>query len=79
MARRTIPFTQDAVKRAIMAVKAAGIDVRTISVRPDGTVVINGDSGNNSENELADRSQPHPGLRVLNETPESPSSAWSVF
>ncbi|MBB4120724.1 hypothetical protein [Martelella radicis] len=58
MGRRTIPFTLDAVKRAIMAVKAAGIDVRTVSVRPDGTVVINGDNGNNSEDDLVDRSQP---------------------
>jgi len=58
MGRRTIPFTLDAVKRAIMAVKAAGVDVRTVSVRPDGTVVINGDNGNNSEDDFVDRSQP---------------------
>ncbi|TPW26158.1 hypothetical protein FJU08_22595 [Martelella alba] len=52
MSRQTTPFTQGAVKRAILAVKAAGINVRTISVRPDGTVVINGENGDFTEKML---------------------------
>ncbi|TPW29697.1 hypothetical protein FJU08_12840 [Martelella alba] len=58
MARRVIPFTADSVRRVIKAVKSAGVEIRTVSVRQDGTVVINGDNGENQQNELVDRSQP---------------------
>jgi hypothetical protein len=49
MGRRAVAFTEDAVSRAIRAVKKAGVDVKSIRVEPDGSVVINGDSGGYSE------------------------------
>ena len=52
MGRRAIAFTEDAVSRAIKAVKKAGVDVKTIRVEPDGSVVINGDSGEKSERQI---------------------------
>lgn len=52
MGRRTIPFTQDAVRRAILGVKSAGVDIRSVSVLPDGTVVINGENGDTSVDEI---------------------------
>ncbi len=53
MGRRAIPFTQDAVRRAILGVRAAGVDIRTVSVRPDGTVVINAEKEEISERDGA--------------------------
>ncbi|SIR06516.1 hypothetical protein SAMN05880590_11188 [Rhizobium sp. RU35A] len=44
MGRRTIPFTQDAITRAIKAVQKAGVEIRSIRIEPDGAVVINGES-----------------------------------
>lgn len=52
MGRRAVAFTEDSVSRAIRAVKKAGVEVKTIRVEPDGSVVINGDSGNISEKQL---------------------------
>lgn len=42
MGRRTVPFTEDSIVRAIRAVKKAGIEIKTIRIEPDGSVVING-------------------------------------
>jgi hypothetical protein len=42
MGRRTIPFTEDSIARAIRAVKKAGIEIKTIRIEPNGAVVING-------------------------------------
>ncbi|WP_152534426.1 hypothetical protein [Martelella sp. AD-3] len=58
MGRRTIPFTLDSVKRAILAVKAAGVDVQTVIVKPDGTVVASETSVHDLENDTVDRLQP---------------------
>ena len=52
MGRRTIPFTEDSICRAIRAVKKAGIEIKTIRIEPNGAVVINGD-GELSENDFA--------------------------
>lgn len=52
MGRRAIAFTEDSVARAIKAVRKAGVDVKTVRVEPDGSVVINGDSGGYSQTEL---------------------------
>jgi hypothetical protein len=52
MGRRAVPFTQDSVSRAIRGVKNAGVEVKTIRIEPDGSVVINGDNGNISEKQL---------------------------
>jgi hypothetical protein len=52
MGRRTVPFTEDSISRAIRAVKKAGVDVKTIRIEPDGAVVINGDSDGISEKQL---------------------------
>ncbi len=49
MGRRKIPFTQDSVVRAIRAVKQAGIEIRTVRIEPDGTVIINGDSARDGD------------------------------
>lgn len=49
MGRRAVAFTEDSVARAIRAVKKAGIEVRTVRVEPDGSVVINGDNSNVAE------------------------------
>lgn len=54
MGRRKVEFTEDAVSRAIRAVKKAGVEIRTIRVEPNGSVVINGDSGETSEKEFAE-------------------------
>jgi hypothetical protein len=35
--------------RAIRAVKQAGIEIRTVRIEPDGTVIINGDSARNGD------------------------------
>lgn len=53
MGRRTIAFTEDSVSRAIKAVKKAGIEIKTIRIDPNGSVVINGD-GEFSEKDVAD-------------------------
>jgi len=53
MGRRTIPFTEDSVRRAIRAVKKAGIEIKTIRIEPNGAVVINGD-GELSERDLVE-------------------------
>lgn len=52
MGRRAVAFTEDSVSRAIRAVRKAGVEVKTIRVEPDGSVVINGDNGNISEKQL---------------------------
>jgi hypothetical protein len=60
MGRRTIPFTEDSVSRAIRAVKRAGVEVKTVRIEPNGAVVINADIGGlqdehgYTEQELAD-------------------------
>lgn len=48
MGRRVIPVTQDAISRAVRGVERAGIKVRTVCVRSNGDVVINGDVGEQS-------------------------------
>ncbi|MCE6073434.1 hypothetical protein GOZ78_01985 [Agrobacterium vitis] len=52
MGRRTIPFTEDSIARAIKAVKRAGVEIKTVRVNPDGAVVINGDNDQISEKQL---------------------------
>jgi hypothetical protein len=52
MGRRAVAFTEDSVSRAIRAVKKAGVDVKSIRVEPDGSVVINGDNGGYSEKDF---------------------------
>jgi hypothetical protein len=54
MGRRAVAFTEDSVSRAIRAVKKAGVEVKTVRVEPDGSVVINGDNGGYSEKQLAE-------------------------
>ena len=56
MGRRLIPFTEDSVSRAIRAVKKAGVEIRTIRIEPNGSVVIN-DGGEVSEKDIADSSR----------------------
>lgn len=56
MGRRLVPFTEDSVSRAIRAVKKAGVEIKTVRVEPDGSVVINGD-GELSEKDIADSSR----------------------
>lgn len=53
MGRRAIAFTEDSVSRAIRAVKKAGVEIRTVRVEPNGSVVINGE-GELSEKDVAD-------------------------
>jgi hypothetical protein len=53
MGRRAVAFTEDSVSRAIRAVKKAGVEIRSIRVEPDGTVVING-GGEMTEKDVAD-------------------------
>ncbi|CUX07753.1 hypothetical protein CFBP6626_07655 [Agrobacterium tumefaciens] len=52
MGRRAVAFTEDSVSRAIRAVKKAGVEVKSIRVEPDGSVVINGDNGVYSEKDF---------------------------
>ncbi len=54
MGRRAVAFTEDSVSRAIRAVKKAGVEVKSIRVEPDGSVVINGDTGGYSEKAFED-------------------------
>lgn len=54
MGRRAVAFTEDSVSRAIRAVKKAGVEVKSIRVEPDGSVVINGDNGGYSEKAFED-------------------------
>lgn len=44
MGRRKVLFTEDSIVRAIRTVKKAGIDIKTIRIEPDGSVIINGDA-----------------------------------
>jgi hypothetical protein len=37
---RTLPFTQDRIKRAVAGVRAAGLEVAGVEVRADGTIVV---------------------------------------
>lgn len=53
MGRRTVAFTEDSVSRAIKAVKRAGIEIKTIRIDPNGSVLINGD-GELSEKDVAE-------------------------
>lgn len=52
MGRRAVAFTEDSVSRAIRAVKKAGVEVKTVRVEPDGSVIINGDSGDFTPKQL---------------------------
>lgn len=45
MGRRTVPFTEDSIVRAIKAVRKAGVEIKTVRINPDGTVVINAGDG----------------------------------
>lgn len=49
MGRRTVLFTEDSIVRAIRAVKKAGIEIKTIRIEPDGSVIINGDADMSEE------------------------------
>jgi hypothetical protein len=53
MGRRAVAFTEDSVSRAIRAVKKAGVDIKSIRVEPDGSVIINGGEGI-TEKDVAD-------------------------
>ncbi len=44
MGRKSVAISQDAIVRAINAVKKAGIEVRTVRGEADGAVVSNGDN-----------------------------------
>jgi hypothetical protein len=37
---KPLPFTESAVRRAIAAVRKAGLEVKATSIGPDGTVTI---------------------------------------
>ena len=37
---RPLPFTEAAIRRAILAVQKAGVEVGAVSVAPDGTVTV---------------------------------------
>jgi len=54
MGRRAVAFTEDSVSRAIRAVKKAGVDVKTVRVEPDGSVVINGEPEEFTRKEIED-------------------------
>ena len=43
---RALPFTQAQVRRAVKAAESAGLRVRSITVKPDGSIVV--DSGENA-------------------------------
>jgi hypothetical protein len=45
MGRRTVPFTEDAIVRAIKAVRKAGVEIKTVRIEPDGTIVITAGEG----------------------------------
>lgn len=53
MGRKVVAVSQDAIVRAINAVKKAGIEVRTVRVEPDGAVVINGENVSDAQKPLA--------------------------
>lgn len=53
MGKRQSVITQDHIYRAIAAVKKAGIEIKTIRIEPDGSLVINGDRHNVEEKDLA--------------------------
>lgn len=40
MVRRTVPFTEDAIVRAIKAVWKAGVESKTVRIEPYGAIVI---------------------------------------
>lgn len=56
MGRRAVAFTEDSVSRAIRAVKKAGVEVKTIRVEPNGSIVINGEIGEFSQKQLEESS-----------------------
>ena len=37
---RPLPFTEAAIRRTILAVQKAGVEVGAVSVAPDGTVTV---------------------------------------
>ena len=37
---KTLPFTEQAIRRAVSAARKAGVTVGSIEIRPDGTIVI---------------------------------------
>jgi hypothetical protein len=37
---RPLPFTEAAVRRAIVAARKAGLEVSAVSIAPDGTVTV---------------------------------------
>jgi hypothetical protein len=37
---KMLPFTQERIKRAVAGVRAAGLEVVDVEVRPDGTIIL---------------------------------------
>jgi hypothetical protein len=37
---KPLPFTENAVKKAVAAVRKAGLDVSTVTIAPDGTITV---------------------------------------
>ncbi|KQV28224.1 hypothetical protein ASC97_07750 [Rhizobium sp. Root1203] len=52
MGRRAVAFSEDSVSRAIRAVKKAGVDVKSVRVETDGSVVINAEADGFTKNRL---------------------------
>lgn len=52
---RPLPFTQAQVRRAVKAAESAGLRVRRVSVKPDGTITV--DSGEKDEERLEDQGE----------------------
>jgi hypothetical protein len=53
MTRRHVEVSTDAVARAIRGAQKAGVEIKSVRVEPNGAVVINGDSGDQSEKPVA--------------------------
>lgn len=55
MSRRTVAVTVDLVSRSIKGAQKAGIEIKTIRiVAANGDVVINGDNGDITEEQIAE-------------------------
>jgi hypothetical protein len=37
---RPLPFSENAIKKALAGVRKAGLDVNTVTIAPDGTITI---------------------------------------
>lgn len=59
MTRRHVEVSTDAVARAIRGAQKAGVEIKTVRVEPNGAVVINGDSGDEAQKELATYVRPY--------------------